>query len=32
MFTHSPFKNRLMLINMLYNIMQGKHRPDTPHN
>lgn len=26
MFSHSPFKTRLMLINMLYNIINSKHR------
>ncbi|NYY80770.1 manganase accumulation protein MntS [Raoultella planticola] len=29
-FTHSPFKVRLMLINMLCDMMNGKNRRKTP--
>ncbi|PIM85631.1 manganase accumulation protein MntS [Raoultella planticola] len=31
-FTHSPFKVRLMLINMLCNMMNGKNRQEKPHH
>lgn len=29
-FTHSPFKVRLMLINMLCDMMNGKNRQENP--
>ncbi|BBV77483.1 MULTISPECIES: manganase accumulation protein MntS [Klebsiella] len=31
-FTHSPFQVRLMLINMLCDMINGKNRQEKPHH